>query len=214
MLRSDIRRTYVLLRQSGCGKWMALLRCLWKPGVQAVITFRFGHWLAQSPLWFRLFLMPLYFVMVHRIRTAWGIDLPRTTTVGEGLYIGHFGGIIIAPGAVIGKDCSISQGVTIGAAGRGEKWGCPVIGDHVYIGAGTKIIGKIRIGNHVRIGANAVVHKDIPDYAVVALDPGFTILRIDAPPRPEVDEAEDVQGNDQASVEPSSPASDRLPKAA
>ena len=110
---------------------------------------------------------PLYFFILRHYHYKYGIELCRGTKVGEGLYIGHFGGIIISPGVVIGRNCNISQGVTIGISGRGEKRGIPVIGDGVYIGSGAKVIGKIHVGNNVAIGANAVVIKDVPDNAVV-----------------------------------------------
>lgn len=105
--------------------------------------------------------------LLHRKKIRFGIDIPAKTAVGEGLYIGHYGGIVINGRSVIGKNCNISQGVTLGIVNRGEKLGVPVIGDFVYIGPGAKIIGKIKIGNNVAIGANAVVTRDVPDNAVV-----------------------------------------------
>jgi len=66
--------------------------------------------------------------------------------------------------------------VTIGVSGRGEKEGCPTIGDHVYVVPGAKLFGKIRIGNRVKIGANAVIYRDISDMAIVAMKPGYEIL--------------------------------------
>jgi acetyltransferase-like isoleucine patch superfamily enzyme len=98
---------------------------------------------------------------------ALGIDRTK-------LHIGHFGGITIGP-ATIGRRCSISQGVTIGVSGRGEKEGLPTIGDEVYLGPGAKLFGKITIGHSVKIGANAVVYKDVEDNAVIAA-PGFIVL--------------------------------------
>jgi hypothetical protein len=91
-------------------------------------------------------------------------------------YIGHFGGITISGDAIIGKCCNLSQNVTIGVSGQGEKRGVPIIGDNVYIAPGARLFGKISIGNNVKIGANAVIYKDIPDNAVVVLDPGFKII--------------------------------------
>ncbi len=72
-------------------------------------------------------------------------------------------GIIVSHNAVIGKQCTIFHQVTIGE-GRN---GAPVIGDHVLIGAGAKLIGNIHVGNNVKIGAGCVVMQDIPDYATV-----------------------------------------------
>lgn len=82
---------------------------------------------------------------------------------------------MISAGADIGENCNISQGVTIGVVNRGPKAGAPSIGDRVYIGPGAKIIGNIKIGNDVAIGANAVVTKDIPDNAVAVGVPAKVI---------------------------------------
>ena len=90
------------------------------------------------------------------------------TPVGAGLYIGHFGGIHVNHGAVIGNNCNIQQDVTLGKANRGARAGSPVIGNNVFIGAGAKIIGHIVIGDGAAIGANAVVTKDVPPGAAVA----------------------------------------------
>jgi serine O-acetyltransferase len=77
--------------------------------------------------------------------------------------------IFISGGAVIGKNCVIFQQVTIGSNTLADStgFGAPQIGDDCYIGAGAKIIGKVRVGNKVRIGANAVVYKDVPDNSIV-----------------------------------------------
>lgn len=75
----------------------------------------------------------------------------------------------------IGKNCNISQGVTLGVVNRGENKGYPTIGDDVYIGPGAKIVGSVNIGNNVAIGANCVVTKDVPDNSVVVGIPGKVI---------------------------------------
>lgn len=173
MLLIDIMRTYELCEGGRLGR---LIRCFLAPGVQAVIVFRFGQWLLFQPKLLRFFLEPLYLVLNQVIRIVWGIELPRSAKIGSGLYIGHFGGIAISPHAVIGKNCSISQSVTIGVSGQGEKAGAPTIGDDVYIAPGARLFGKITVGNNIKIGANAVIHKDVPDNAIVVLDPGFKII--------------------------------------
>ena len=106
------------------------------------LFFRFGKWVKDRNIIFRLFLEPVYILLNHRIRSKWGIEIPRSAEIGEGFYIGHFGGITIGGSAKIGKNVSISQLVVIGKAGRGEKKGTPVIGDNVYIAPGAKVIGK------------------------------------------------------------------------
>lgn len=167
VIKQDILRTYKYAPGSTLRKVVACWRSL---GVHAVVVFRFGQWLRRQPLLLRLFLTPIYLLQYHRMRTRWGIEIPRKAEIGEGLYIGHFGGITISPASRIGTNATISQQVVIGVSGEGEARGSPVIGDNVYIGSGAKVLGKIRLGN------NAVVYKDIPDNAVVVLDPGFKII--------------------------------------
>jgi serine O-acetyltransferase len=96
-----------------------------------------------------------------------GIDISFDAVIGKGFYVGHYGGIIIGEGVMIGENCNISQGVTIGVGGRNEKRGSPKIGDRVYIAPGAKIFGEITIGDDCAIGANAVVATDVPDRAVL-----------------------------------------------
>jgi len=176
-LRTDIARTYKYARG---GKLRRVIECIRAPGVQTMVVFRYGQWARSMPLVLRLVLDPIYLVLNTYIQVVWGIELPRNATVGPGLYIGHFGGITISAATVIGAHCNISQNITIGVAGKGDKRGVPSIGDYVYIAPGARLFGKITIGNNVKIGANAVIHKSIPDNAVAVLDPGFKI--IDAAP--------------------------------
>ncbi len=172
-LWADILRTYEYLQG---GRLRRTVNCLRSPGVQAVIVFRFGQWLDSQASLLKLVLEPIYFVLNGLVKIMWGIELPRSATIGPGLYIGHFGGITIAPGVVVGRNCDISQHVTIGLSGQGEKAGVPTLGDNVYIAPGAQVFGKISVGSNVKIGANAVIYKDIPDNAIVVLDPGFKIV--------------------------------------
>ena len=174
-LRRDLRRTYNYLDGS---RLRRLAACFATPGVQAVVVYRFGRWLRGQSAPVRAVMSPAYYALNLAVRCVWGIDIPRGCTIGAGLYIGHFGGITLSPAAVIGRNCNLSHDVTIGVAGQGEDGGAPVIGDDVYIAPGAKVFGPIRIGNNVKIGANAVVHRDVPDNAVVVLDPGFRIISL------------------------------------
>lgn len=146
------------------------------PGAQALLVYRFGRWLLERPRVARLLLDPFYAVLNLAVRALWGIEISRHARIGAGLYIAHAGGLVIAKNAVIGENCNLSHDVTIGRSGYGENYGVPVIGDDVYIAPGAKLFGKIRIGDNVKIGANAVVHRDVPNNAVVALDPGFQVV--------------------------------------
>jgi serine O-acetyltransferase len=168
-LREDWRRACGLLEG---GRLKRTINALRTPGLQAVAVYRYGQWTLQRAVLLRILLDPVYLFAHFLVCVLWGIDVPRTARIGPGLYVGHFGGIIIAPDVVIGSHCALSQGITIGLG----KDGVPTIGNHVYIAPGARIFGGIRIGNNVKIGANAVVYRDIPDNAVVVLDPGFRII--------------------------------------
>ncbi|MEI6067587.1 MAG: serine acetyltransferase [Methylococcaceae bacterium] len=133
-----------------------------RQGLFVMLVYHFGRWrYCIKHRWLRF---PFSFVyktlrMLSHILT--GIDLPCETQVGRRLTIEHFGDIIISGDTVIGDDVVIRNGVTIGLKHTGTR-GAPVIGNRVDIGAGAKILGAIRIGDDVVIGANAVVLQDIP----------------------------------------------------
>jgi serine O-acetyltransferase len=173
VLGADLRRAYETF-EGGHGQ--RLVQCLRSPGVHAVVVLRFGQWVRGRARIARLLLDPLYLLANLYVKVFWGMELSRHTRIGPGLYIGHFGGITVSPLAVIGRDCTISQSTTIGVAGQGARAGAPTIGDDVYIAPGARVFGKIRVGNNVKIGANAVVYRDVPENAVVVADAGFRIL--------------------------------------
>jgi serine acetyltransferase len=117
----------------------------------------------------------IFRVLLRHYTYKFGINIPFDTRIGVGLYIGHPGNIHFNARAFVGANCNISQGVTLGQSNRGKNKGYPVIGDGVYIGPGAKIVGAVRVGNNVAIGANCVVTKDVPDNAVVVGVPGRVI---------------------------------------
>jgi serine O-acetyltransferase len=168
MVKRDIQRVYEHL---GGNRVQRVLGCARTPGLHAVIIYRFGRWLSDRSLPVKLLLKPLYIVLSHRSRAAWGIELDPGAAIGEGFLVFHYGGIFVGSTVVMGNNCSISHDVTIGLAGRGLRRGAPVIGDNVYIAPGAKVSGKIRIGNNVKIGANVVVEKDVPEDALVQTGP-------------------------------------------
>lgn len=99
------------------------------------------------------------------------IALSVETQIGAGCYFGHPSGIAINPAAVIGCNVNIHKGVTIGRENRGARSGAPVIGDHVWIGSGAAVVGKISIGSDVLIAPNSFVNCDVPDHSVVIGNP-------------------------------------------
>jgi serine O-acetyltransferase len=137
--------------------------CQWtRQGLWVMVVYRFGNW--RYKIHNRAIRMPFSFAykllkVLSEILT--GIELPCETKLGRRFRIDHFGGIIISGDAVFGDDCIIRNGVTVGLRHTGQR-GAPVIGNRVDIGAGAKILGNIRIGDDVAIGANAVVISDVP----------------------------------------------------
>jgi serine O-acetyltransferase len=151
--------------------------------VRAVIaggTYKYNFWMRTAAFLrgnvaTKFTLYPFARFLLDRQVYRFGISIPDPTKIGSGFYIGHFSGIIVNDQTIIGKNCNISQGVTIGRVNRGSYTGIPTIGNNVYIGPGAKIIGKIHIGNNVAIGANCVVTRDVPDNSVVVGIPGRVI---------------------------------------
>ena len=126
----------------------------------------------------RILMLPLYClarIILRYYSYKFGIFIPFDTPISVGLYIGHCGDIHFITQTRVGRNCNISQGVTLGQANRGKNKGCPIIGDGVYIGPGAKVVGAVRVGNNAAIGANCVVTKDVPDNAVVVGVPGRVI---------------------------------------
>src|SRR3569833_2739201 len=96
-----------------------------------------------------------YRILLNRYRYRYGFDISYRTNIGPGLYLGHFGGVVINRRAVIGRNVNIAQGVTIGQTNRGRKAGVPVIGDLVWFGADALVVGDIHIGNYALFGPGA-----------------------------------------------------------
>lgn len=153
---------------------------LWSnQGFWVMIVYRFGRWrYGVRPALLRKPLSFLYRLMKLASQILTGIDLPCEATVGRRFRIEHFGGIIISGDAVFGDDCVIRNGVTVGLKYAGNP-GSPVIGNRVDVGAGAKILGKIRIGDDVLIGANAVVIRDVPSNCIAVGIPARILPRKD-----------------------------------
>jgi serine O-acetyltransferase len=137
-------------------------------GFWVMVVYRFGRWrYGVRPAMLRKFFSLVYRVLFKFIQIITGIELPCEVRIGRNFVIDHFGGIIISGYAQFGDNCRIRNGVVVGLR-RVEEKCAPIIGDHVDIGAGAKLLGPIRIGNHVLIGANAVVLCDVPDNSIAA----------------------------------------------
>lgn len=126
------------------------------PGFNAVYLIRRAQLTKSSLLWW-------YYT--RKLAMRYGIHIGRNTVIGPGLVMPHPSSIIIGEGVVIGENCTVYQQTTIGLKEHAQTE-YPSIGNDVVIYAGAKIIGAVRIGNHVSVAANAVVTKDCPDYCV------------------------------------------------
>ena len=101
----------------------------------------------------------------------YGLEIPPNTSIGKGFYIGHPFNITINPDTVIGNNVNIHKGVTIGRENRGKRQGSPVIGNEVWIGVNSTIVGSITIGDNVLIAPNSFVNVDIPVNSIVFGNP-------------------------------------------
>ena len=145
-------------------------------------AFKYNFWMrtclyAKKHTFLKYMVFPLARFKLRSLSYKFGISIPYDTSIDSGFYIGHFGGIVVNRRCIVGKNCNISHGVTLGQANRGANKGYPRLGDNVYIGPGAKIIGGISIGNNVAIGANCVVTKDVPDNSVVVGVPGRVVSK-------------------------------------
>lgn len=121
-----------------------------------------------------------YRIKLLKISRKTQIQIPYSTEIGEGFYIGHSGRIIINPKAKLGKNINIATGVTIGQENRGKRKGSPYISDNVWIGTNSVIVGNITIGTDVLIAPNAYVNFDVPDHSIVIGNPAKIIYRENA----------------------------------
>jgi serine O-acetyltransferase len=146
-----------------------------EPSLYVIALYRLGSSIRKIkifPLKWLFSVLHLPFYIFFSIIT--GIHIPRGCKIGPGLRIYHYGCIVLNPDTIIGTNCTMRHGVTIG--NRKTEHDIPVIGDNVDIGTGAKILGAITIGNNVKIGANAVVLDNIPDNAVAVGVPARIIL--------------------------------------
>ena len=138
--------------------------------IYAIAVYRWGRRLDQrAGHWTNRALMPVYWLSYRLVETLTGISLPKSVEVGPGLRIWHFGNIFIHPDVVVGANCTLRQGVTLG--NRHDDGPVPRLGDDVELGAYAQVLGGVRIGRGVRVGAMAVVLQDVPDGGVAVGNP-------------------------------------------
>jgi serine O-acetyltransferase len=122
-------------------------------------------------------LLPLVIAFFSRMIT--GIEIHPGVVIGESLFIDHGMGLVIGETAIIGDDCHLNQGVTLGGTSNRREKRHPTLGDGVQVGAGAEIIGAVTIGDYARIGAGSVVVTNVPAYSTVVGVPGKVIAYFD-----------------------------------
>ena len=136
------------------------------PGLHAIMLYRLSHWLWDSGLrWLARFISML-------ARWLTGIEIHPGATIGRRFFIDHGMGVVIGETAIIGDDCTLYHGVTLGGTSWQKGKRHPTLADDVVVGAGAKVLGPIDIGRGARIGSNAVVVKPVPDGTTVVGVPG------------------------------------------
>ena len=106
-----------------------------------------------------------------RMLLKYGLEISWKSEIGKGLYLGHAFNITVNPNTIIGDYCNLHKGVTIGQANRGSKKGAPTIGNRVWIGVNSTVVGKIEIGDDVLIASNSFINCDVPSHSVVFGNP-------------------------------------------
>jgi serine O-acetyltransferase len=139
------------------------------PGFHARQLHRLAHALHRRGLR----LLPR--LVSHFNRWLTGIEIHPGAVIGERLFIDHGMGVVIGETAVIGDDCHLHQGVTLGGTSTRRVKRHPTLGNGVLVGAGAQLIGAITVGDHARIGAGSVVVTNVPPYATVVGVPGHVI---------------------------------------
>lgn len=168
---STIREDIGAVRQNDPAAQSGLVIFLSYPGLHAKWAHTFEHW-----LWGRG-ARGLARVLSQFTRFMTGVEIHPAAQIGRRFFIDHAMGVVIGETTVIGDDCVLYQGVTLGGTGNESGKRHPTLGDRVTVGTGAKVLGNIHIGDDVRIGGNSVVVKDVPPASTVVGVPGRVVRR-------------------------------------
>lgn len=137
-------------------------------GWQYLKTWRRASYYAEK----NQFMYFVYGYLLYRKFLKYGFQISPHAKIGNGLYLGHFGTVIVGDEVEIGCNVNINPNVVIGRANRGKIKGSPKIGNSVWIGSGAVLVGNISIGDNVLIAPNAYVNFDVPKDSIVVGNPG------------------------------------------
>ncbi|MCP9453509.1 MAG: serine O-acetyltransferase [Nitrospira sp.] len=156
-IRQDLQAVFD--RDPAATSWLEVV--LTYAGFHALLAYRVAHWLQVRGV-------PFFPRLISQMaRWLTGIEIHPAAKIGTGFFIDHGMGVVIGETAEIGDYVTLFQGVTLGGTGKERGKRHPTIGNHVVIGAGAKILGAIKIGDNVKIGANSVVLKNVPPNSTV-----------------------------------------------
>lgn len=113
--------------------------------------------------------------VLYRVSRKFGLEISLNARIGEGIYLGHPYNITVGGEVVLGKNINLNKGCTIGRENRGKRAGVPTIGDNVFVGINSTVIGNIVIGDDVMIAPNAFVNFNVPSHSIVVGNPGRII---------------------------------------
>ena len=173
----------------------SVLEVLTYPGLHALWLHRISHWLWKRNL------KSSARILSHMARFLTGVEIHPGAVIGRRFFIDHGMGVVIGETAVIGDDVLLYHQVTLGGVSLEKTKRHPTLGNNVLVGMGAKILGPITIGDGTRVGANAVVNKDIPANCTVVGIPG-RIIRRDGQRIDEVLGANTVMDNAMNAVDP------------
>jgi len=134
-------------------------------------TYKFLYYLRKASTCNTKIICYYYRLKYKKISEKHGIEIPRNTKIGKGFYLGHPYNITINEDAILGENINIHKGVTIGQENRGKRKGVPTIGNKVWIGINSTIVGAVVIGDDVLIAPNSYVNCDVPSHSVVMGNP-------------------------------------------
>lgn len=160
LIRSDLHRIH------GRRDNVELLRHWWRsPGFRYVLWFRIAQW-ARKQKWSKILVYPFAVFFLDRTHFRTGIRIPLGVKAGPGLFLGHWGSMLLSPDCTIGANCTLGNDINIGSAGGSGKKGVPHLGDNVFIGPGVRIAGPVTIGQNAAIMANTLVTGNVPPNAI------------------------------------------------
>jgi serine O-acetyltransferase len=170
MLLRAIRADLAIIkeRDPACRGTLEILLCY--PGFHALVLHRLSH-----RLWHLGLALPAR-LLSQLSRGLTGIEIHPGARIGAGVFIDHGMGVVIGETSVIGNNCLLYQGVTLGGTGKQGGKRHPTVGDNVVFGAGAKVLGAVKVGDNAKIGAGSVVVNDVPKNSTVVGNPGRPVL--------------------------------------